>query len=235
MPIESKLQSQMSQMGNVDSIEFVWIHPEMSGARVSWHCWRTCCGKNRSLDALDIASITWRGIVDHSRNFLDGQSVSSSVGNIFGLCKLTFLTNQLPPLQISTSLSVDSSLWGMLQLLDHDWVKTVAYRVLICLECLITVQGRVWIRWYIPPTRQMWLVDVGWANADSMQILHDFATLSSHKWRCGLAKGDVWDILEAIRVNNVSGDYVLFGSVADDIFAWLDWGSAGPKVLKHTS
>jgi hypothetical protein len=33
-----------------------------------------------------------------------------SVGNIFGLCKLTFLTNQLPPLQISTSLSVDSSL-----------------------------------------------------------------------------------------------------------------------------
>lgn len=76
MPIESKLQSQMSQMGNVDSIEFVWIHPEMSGARVSWHCWRTCCGKNRSLDALDIASITWRGIVDHSRNFLDGQSVS---------------------------------------------------------------------------------------------------------------------------------------------------------------
>lgn len=81
----------------------------------------------------------------------------------------------------------------------------------------------------------MWLVDVGWANADSMQILHDFATLSSHKWRCGLAKGDVWDILEAIRVNNVSGDYVLFGSVADDIFAWLDWGSAGPNVLKHTS
>ena len=134
MPIESKVQSQMSQMCNVDLIEFVWIHPEMSGARVSWHCWRTCCGKNRSLDALDIASITWRGIVDHSRNFLDGQSVSSSVGNIFGLCKLTFLTNQLPPLQISTSLSVDSSLWGMLQLLDHDWVKTVAYRVLICLD-----------------------------------------------------------------------------------------------------
>ena len=63
----------------------------------------------------------------------------------------------------------------------------------------------------------MWLVDAGWANADSMQILHDFATLSSHKWRCGLAQGDVWDILEAIRVNNVSGDYVLFGStVADD-------------------
>ena len=134
MPIESKLQSQMSQMCNV-SIEFVWIHPEMSGARVSWHCWRTCCGKNRSLDALDIASIIWRGIVDHSRNF-DGQSVCSSVGNIFGLCKLTFLTNQLPPLQISTSLSPRdaSSLWGMLQLLDHDWVKTLAYRVLICLD-----------------------------------------------------------------------------------------------------